>query len=461
MAKKNTVVYMCDECGYEQSKWMGKCPSCSTWNSMKEFTKIPEIKSKTGASINREKKPKKITEIENTTYDRLSTDIPELDRVLGGGMVKDSVVLISAAPGTGKSTLLLSVANNTALKGKKVLYESGEESDTQIKSRGIRLYDKNLSENLYIKSTNSMDEMLADIEEMQPDLVIIDSIQTVELASLLPSSPGGMTQVIGCTNALVSVAKSKGIPIFIVGQVTKDSELAGPRQLEHAVDAVLFLEGDENTQLRTARCKKNRFGSTEEIGLFEMTSKGLVSVDNPNELFLTAREEPAVSCALVSVNEGTRSFVVEIQSLVTNCVYGMPIRNTKGISKDDLRILTSMLDAKTPVKVSSKDVSIKVTGGLYIKDVAANLGILMSIVSSCIEEAIPDGYVFIGEVGFTGEITNVQYLSSRIKAIDRYGFKKVFIPQGALGEKIETKNVEIVEVKTLSDVIKKVFQTKK
>lgn len=458
MAKVKTK-YICNDCGYESAKWLGRCPSCSAWNTFEEAV-IQTEKTGQRASISVNAKAKRITEVEAITNERYSTDISELDRVLGGGVVTDSIVLLSAEPGTGKSTVLIQAAHNLGKKGKKTLYFSGEESESQIKGRGKRLFGEELSDNIFVKSTNSMDEIMQIVEDEKPDMIVVDSIQTVSLQACLPSRAGGGVQVTECTNVLIHIAKTKKIPVFVVGQVTKNNELAGVKYLEHAVDVVLFLEGDKNLQLRFCRALKNRFGSTEEIGIFEMTGKGLRSMENPNELFTTKRDVDMIGCSLVSVSEGTRTFVVEVQSLVTKSVYGMPIRNAIGLNKEYVRILSAMLEARTNVNVANSDINLQVVGGLYIKDVAANLGIIMSIVSSYINRPIPQGYVFIGEVGLTGEITNVQYLSSRVKAIDRYGFKKVFIPHGALSEDINVENVEVVEVRTLQDVINRVFDMK-
>lgn len=453
--------YMCNSCGYETPRWLGKCPDCGTWNSLEENVIEEAPKAGQRAAISKGIKAQKITEVQSLANERLSTGISELDRVLGGGIVTDSVVLMVAAPGTGKSTTLLQTAHNIASKGKKVLYCSGEESMEQIKSRGLRLHGEHLSENIYLKPTNSMDEILAEVETLEPELLIVDSIQTMTLDAFLPSRAGGPVQTIECTNSIISMAKGKRkMPVFIIGQFTKNDTLAGVNHLAHAVDAILYLEGDKNTQLRILRPSKNRFGSTEEVGMLEMTSKGLISVDNPNELFTRKRDEPIVGCALASVAEGTRTFVVEIQSLVTKAIYGSPVRNAIGYNKEHIRVLASMLEARAGLAVSDKDISIQVTGGIYIDDVAANLGVVMSIVSSLIDESIPDGCVFIGEVGLTGEITNVQHLGLRVKAIDRYGFKKVFIPKGSLNSDIEVENVEIIEVNTLQEAIRKVFKNK-
>lgn len=457
MARAKTS-FICKECGYEVHKWLGKCPDCGTWNSFEEHAKREEPKAGQRATISSGSRAVRITEVKGQNNERLKTGIAEFDRVLGGGIVTDSVVLISAAPGTGKSTTLLQCSQNLAVKGKKILYCSGEESCEQINSRGKRLFGDELSENVYLMATNSMDEIKEQVKELNPDMLIVDSIQTVALNAFLPSRAGNGVQVTECVNELISMAKSgRNMPVFVIGQFTKGGDLAGVNHLAHAVDAVIYLEGDKNTQLRVMRPEKNRFGSTEEVGLFEMTSKGMKSVDNPNELFTTQRDTPMVGCALASVSEGTRTFVVEIQSLVTKCIYGMPIRNAIGYSKDYIRILASMLEARTDRGVSDRDISVQVTGGLYIKDVAANLGVVMSIVSSHMDEPIPEGYVFVGEVGLTGEITNVQYLSSRVKAIDRYGYKKVFIPYGSLSEDVEVENVEIVQVRTLQDTIRAVY----
>lgn len=461
MAKAKTT-FICNDCAYETPKWMGKCPDCGKWNTFEEHSKKVESKAGQRATISSGTRAVRITDVKGQNNVRLKTGISEFDRVLGGGIVLDSVVLISAAPGTGKSTTLLQCAQNIASEGKVVLYCSGEESVEQIYSRGRRLFGETLNKNVYLKATNSMDEIKSEVDELKPDMLIVDSIQTVALDAFLPSRAGNGVQVTECVNELISMAKGgRNMPVFVIGQFTKSGDLAGVNHLAHAVDAVIYLEGDKNTQLRVMRPEKNRFGSTEEVGLFEMTSKGMKSVDNPNELFTTKRDAPVVGCALASVSEGTRTFVVEIQSLVTKAIYGMPIRNAIGYNKDYIRILASMLEARTDRGVSDKDISVQVTGGIYIKDVSANLGVVMSIVSSCIDTPIPDGYVFIGEVGLTGEITNVQHLSLRVKAIDRYGYKKVFIPHGVLSEDVEVENIKIVEVKTLQDIIRAVFASKK
>lgn len=455
---KQKVRYECSECGYTSPKWMGRCTSCGKWNTLSEKIDA-DINLKTGqrASIGSNAKPVRITEISGKKFDRIKTNIPEFDRALGGGIVTDSVVILTASPGTGKSTLLLQTCQNVVKQGFKVLYCSGEESEAQIKDRGERIFGKDLSEDIYIQSTNSMDVIVENANEIKPNLLIVDSIQTVELASSLPSRAGGPKQVTDCANMLISIAKNKNIAVVIVGQVTKDGDLAGINYLEHAVDAVLKLEGDKNTPLRVCSPSKNRFGSTEEVGLFSMTERGLISVENPDALFTTERDKPVVGAALASVAEGTRTFVVEVQSLVTSSSYGNPIRNAIGVNKDYLRVLTAMLQARTRVSVANDDVNLQVSGGLYIKDVGANLGIVMAIVSSKANYAIPQGTVFIGEVGLTGEITNVPYLSSRIKTIDRYGYKTVYIPKGALEEPIKTKNVKVVEISTLEEVIQKVL----
>ena len=461
MAKaKNKTHFVCKECGYDTPKWMGKCPDCGEWNSFEEHANKEEQKKGQRPSISTGQRARKITEVDNRVDERYSTGVSEFDRVLGGGIVTDSIVMITAAPGTGKSTLILQTSQNLAEKGKVVLYCSGEESEHQIKSRGHRLFGDNLNSNIYLKATNSMDEILEEVKELNPDMLIVDSIQSVALNEFLPSRAGNGVQVTECVNAIKSITKKetgKRMPTIVIGQLTKGGDFAGVNHLAHEVDAVIYLEGDKNTQLRIMRPDKNRFGSTDEVGMFEMTDKGLRSVDNPNEMFTTQRDVPMVGCALASVAEGTRTFVVEVQSLVTKCIYGMPVRNAIGYSKEYIKILASMLEARTDRGVSDRDISIQVTGGIYVKDVAANLGVIMSIVSSHINSPIPDGCVFIGEVGLTGEITNVQHMALRVKAIDRYGFKRVFVPYGALKEHIDVKNVEIVPVRTLQDVIKAVF----
>lgn len=460
MAKTKTH-YVCQSCGHEEPKWIGKCPDCGQWNTFEEEIKIDTSKSKSTSlnkSISVFSKPVPITEVSSITSERVSTGISELDRVLGeGGMVKDSVVLLSAQPGTGKSTLLLQVANNIATRDGVILYCSGEESESQIKTRANRLFGEELTPNILLKSTTSADEIVALYQNIKPSLMIIDSIQTTVLEEQLPSLAGGVSQVKACTNAFITQAKTLKIPTFIIGQVKKDGDLAGTKYLEHAVDTVAHLEGDESSQLRLLRCTKNRFGSTEEIGVFDMTDKGLIAIENPNELFITKRESPAVGCALVSLSEGTRDFVVEIQSLVCAMSSSFPIRNALGINRETLRVLTSILDARTYMKTGNLDITVQATGGIYIKDVAANLGVIMAIASSYADKPIPDDTVFIGEVGLTGEVRNVQYITKRIKSIHRYGFKRVFVPKGSIKGKLDLSGLDIVEVGTLQEVIVKTF----
>lgn len=460
MAKIKTC-HVCNNCGYESAKWLGKCPDCQKWNTFQEEIKADTKKSVAqGGMISSSfyTKPVPITEVNEITSERISTGVSELDRVLGkGGAVKDSVVLISAEPGTGKSTLLLSVANNIAQEHGLVLYFSGEESESQIKTRGMRLFGENLSSNVLLKSTTSADEIISVVSDMKPKLVVIDSIQTVVLEAQLPSAAGGVAQVKSCSSAFIKVAKNLKIPTFIVGQVNKDGDLAGAKYLEHAVDVVAHLEGDKGSQLRLLSCSKNRFGSTEELGVFDMTEKGLISVENPNELFLTKREVPATGCALVSISEGSRDFVVEVQSLVTDMSSSFPIRNALGINRDTLRVLSSVLDARTYMKTGNLDITVQATGGIYLKDVSVNLGVCMAIASSYANEPIDDSTVYIGEIGLTGEVRNVQFINQRLKSIHRYGFKRVFVPKGSYNKSMKLDGLDVIEVTTLQDAIGKTF----
>lgn len=463
MAKIKTH-YVCNNCGYISPKWMGKCPDCNQWNTLEEEIKVDEKKSVSAAhkNISVYSKPVPIVEVSSNTSERIPTGISELDRVLGeGGVVKDSVVLLSAQPGTGKSTILLQVSNNIANKLGTVLYFSGEESESQIKTRAVRLFEGNVNPNILVKSTNSADEIVAIVKDIKPNLIIIDSIQTVTLDEQLPSAAGGVTQVKTCTNAFITLAKTLKIPTFIIGQVKKDGDLAGAKYLEHAVDVVANLEGDKGSQLRLLSCSKNRYGSTDELGVFDMTDKGLISVDNPNELFLTKREMPAVGCALVSISEGSRVFVVEVQSLVTAMSSSFPIRNALGVNRETLRVLSSVLDARTKMKTGNLDITVQATGGIYLRDVAVNLGVTMAIASSYTDKPIPDDTVYIGEIGLTGEIRNVQGINQRLKSIHRYGFKRVFVPKGSFDKKLKLDGLDIVEVSTLQEAIFKTFSEAK
>ncbi|TJX13241.1 DNA repair protein RadA [Tissierella creatinini] len=451
-------IYVCSECGYEMSGFMGRCPECNSWGTMVE--KILELKKTSGVQTSlRKKSSKRLLDVETSNSHRIVTGISEFNRVMGGGMVKDSVTILAAKPGAGKSTLLLQVANELSSMGNKVLYASGEESESQIKARADRII-KNIDSNLWVISDNSMDNVLEKIEEIDPDLVIIDSIQTFILEAFPTSRAGSPTQTMECAYELVKVAKNPDRPraIFIIGQMTKEDEIAGVRALEHLVDTVLIIEGESGEELRALLSTKNRYGSTGEMGFFNMTEDGIISIDNPSEYFMTHREDNSVisgSCHTV-VREGTRPIILEIESLVSQSFTPYPSRIGESLKREQLNTLVSILEQRGGIKLFDKNIVIKTTGGIRLKEQSSNLAVIMSIVSSVFEIAIPNDFVFISDVGLTGELKKVPSLEARLREVDRMGFKKAFVAIG-YGRNIQTTNLEIVEYRTLKEVINHIY----
>ena len=457
---KIKTVYKCTNCGYEASKWVGCCPDCNNWNTMEEIA--VEAKKNGKSSPRAVKKIARLTEIKATSSDRIKTGISEFNRVMGGGIVRDSITIITAKPGAGKSTLLLQVAADVASKGLKVLYASGEESESQIKSRADRLFEK-IETGVWVYSDNSMDNVLSVVGEVDPDLVIVDSIQTFVLEAFPGSRAGSPTQTMECANELLKLAKDPARPraVFLVGQMNKSEEIAGLRALEHLVDAVLILDGDNEEELRGLSVSKNRFGSTWERGYFSMTENGLVSIDNPSEYFMTYRDndEKVSGSALTVVKDGSRPIIVEIESLVSKTFTPFPTRIGECVRREQLSTLISILEQRGKISLYDKDVVIKTTGGLKFKEPAVNLSIIMSIVSSVYDKEIPNDTVFISDVGLTGELKKVPSLELRIRELDRRGFKRVYIAKNALIRSLDIKNIEIIELKSLQEVIRHVFNT--
>ncbi|WP_110461798.1 DNA repair protein RadA [Ruminiclostridium sufflavum] len=456
---KIKTVFRCSSCGYEASKWVGCCPGCSQWNTLEEIT-IEAKKSKTssGRSV---KKIARLTEIKAVNSDRIQTGINEFNRVMGGGIVRDSITIITAKPGAGKSTLLLQVAADVASRGYKVLYASGEESESQIKNRADRLFDK-IGTGVWVYSDNSMDNVLAVVGQIDPDLVIVDSIQTFVLDDFPGSRAGSPTQTMECANELLKLAKDPLKPraVFLVGQMNKSEEIAGLRALEHLVDAVLILDGDNEEELRGLSVSKNRFGSTWERGYFSMTESGLVSIDNPSEFFMTSRDEneKVSGCALTVVKDGSRPIIVEIESLVSKTFTPYPSRIGECVRREQLNTLISILEQRGKISLYDKDVVIKTTGGLKFKEQTVNLAIIMSIVSSVFDKEIPNDTAFIADVGLTGELKKVPSLEMRIRELDRRGFKRAYVAKNTIAPALDTKNIEVAELKSLQDVIKHVFK---
>ncbi|WP_297435133.1 DNA repair protein RadA [uncultured Clostridium sp.] len=457
MAKVKTV-FFCQECGFESLKWMGKCSSCGKWNTMVE--EVKEVAGKeTKPTINMTEKMntlKKIGDIKSGDKLRYDTQILELNRVLGGGLVKGSLTLISGAPGIGKSTLLLQAANNMCNKYGKVLYVSGEESEEQIKIRGDRLGVT--ADELYIVAENNLDIIEAYIDEIKPVFIIIDSIQTVYRESV-SSAPGSISQVKECSNIMMRIAKGKNIPLFIVAHVTKQGELAGPKVLEHMVDTVLSFEGERTEDFRVLRTMKNRFGTTSEIGVFEMSEIGLVQVTDPSKLFLEDTSFGQEGSAVIGIMEGTRPILVEIQSLVSETKAPMPRRTAIGFDNSRMSLILAVLEKKLKVYFYNCDVYLNVVGGLSIEGTTGDLGIALSLFSS--NKGITtslEKVIIIGEVGLTGEIRPVSSCDRILNEAEKMGFINAIIPYKNI-EKVKGKNkINLIGVSTLREAIAKIYK---
>lgn len=449
---KTKTTYICSDCGYQSPKWLGKCPACNAWNTMVETIMADEKKGKKqiGADIRTViSAPKRMDEIKPGFEERYSTGIGELDRVLGGGMVEGSLVLVGGDPGIGKSTLLLQICQNVGLT-KKILYISGEESEGQIKLRAKRLGVN--AKDLYLLSENDVEIILATITDLKPDVVIIDSIQTMHHEAIT-SAAGSVPQVREATNAFMRLAKSMGVVMFIVGHVTKDGAIAGPRVLEHMVDCVLYFEGDRETTFRILRGVKNRFGSTNEIGVFDMTDVGLKEVKDPSKMLLEGRNETISGNSIVCAMEGTRGVMAEIQALVTPSGFGNPRRMSAGIDLNRVLLLIAVLEKRAKMNLSNSDVYINVAGGLRIDERAADLGICAAIASGQSDVLLPPDMIFIGEVGLGGELRNVSQLEKRISEAAKLGFKSAIVPKYSLKGTKVPEGFAAYGAQTIKDVM--------
>lgn len=439
-------VYICQNCGYNSPRWLGKCPECAQWNTFQEeVVEAKQSKTKKSEVAARSAEISLISDISSHDYVRTKTNIDELDRVLGGGLVKGSVLLIGGDPGIGKSTLMLQVANN--IKDKKFLYVSGEESSFQIKLRSDRLkYHLN---NFYVVSETNLEIVESVVENEKPEILVIDSIQTI-FDPKLESASGTVSQLRDCTAALIKIAKSKGIIVFIVGHITKEGMIAGPKVLEHMVDVVLQFEGERTHSYRILRGIKNRFGSTNEIGIFEMTDVGLKEVLNPSEVFLSQRNYGASGCIISCSIEGSRPILIEVQGLVTSTNYGMPQRTASGFDYKRLNLLIAVLEKKIGLFLNKSDIFVNIAGGVKIDEPAIDLAIAMSIYSSSRDIPLDSETVVLGEIGLSGEIRTISYIDKRINESAKLGFKKIIIPKGNL-KNINTKNskIEIVPVENI------------
>ena len=448
MAQKQKTVYRCSECGYLASKWMGRCPECGSWNTITEKTEIAAVSS--GFIAEDEMTALPINEIENITYSRIVTGIPEFDRVLGGGIVPGSAILVGGDPGIGKSTLLLQMCRSIALDGKKILYVSGEESKEQIAMRAARLKVNN--PDMLVLSATDLDAILAVIDKVDPGAVIIDSIQTVNAADVA-SSAGSMAQVKECALRIVRATKRKGIAVFIVGHVNKEGSIAGPKILEHMVDAVLYFEGEKQLMYRVVRTIKNRFGTTSEIGVFEMSENGLKGVENPSLLFLSGRPEGVSGVSVACIMEGSRPILAEIQSLTSQTYFPSPRRVSSGVDYNKLCLILAVLEKRAGINTGQYDAYVNVAGGLKTDDPAADLAIAIAIASGMRDFIVPDEMIAIGEIGLAGEIRPVADINRRIKEGARIGFK-IFMVSDKSRIEYENSDINIIRVSDISQAVR-------
>lgn len=442
--------FVCQECGYESPKWMGKCPGCGSWNRMVEEVISHNPQTSAGFHLPRNTKLEGITNIDTSLEPRIQTKWNEFDRVLGGGIVPGSLVLVGGDPGIGKSTLLLQISHTIAEQGLTVLYVSGEESSKQIKLRADRL--GTLSQNLYILPETDLERMEELMKQFVPHFLIIDSIQTVYRPSL-GSAPGSVSQVRECTAYLLRIAKTLNIATFIVGHVTKEGMIAGPRMLEHMVDAVLYFEGERHHTYRMLRAVKNRFGSTNEMGIFEMKEGGLSEVTNPSELFLAERPQGVAGSAVVASMEGTRPVLVEVQALVSQTAFGNPRRTATGVDHNRVSMLMAVLEKRLGLYLSSYDAFVNVAGGVRLDEPAVDLGVALAIASSYKEQGMPPGDVYIGEIGLTGEVRGVSRMEQRIREAKKLGFTRCIIPQKNAQGWTVPEGIEVIGVEAVQEVL--------
>lgn len=449
MAKKNSTVFVCNGCGYESSKWLGKCPACGEWNSFFE----EKVVSSSGSSKSKDEKRAEVVslnKIEKSINTRVKTGIEELDRVLGGGFVTGSLTLLGGEPGIGKSTLILQICNSININ-EKILYVSGEESAEQIKIRADRLGIKN--ENILFLAETDIDIIENELEKSNSKFVIIDSVQTV-YSEEITSSPGSVSQVREVTAKIMKMCKQKNITTIIIGHVTKDGNIAGPRVLEHMVDTVLYLEGERYFSYRILRGVKNRFGSTNEIGMFEMQNEGLMEITNPSSILISEREDSVAGSVIVATMEGTRTLMLELQALTTPSVFGIPRRNANGIDYNRLTLLIAVLEKKVGFALGGQDVYLNIVGGIKVNEPALDLGIVLAAASSYKNIIIKEDIVAIGEVGLTGEVRAVNMIEKRIKEAEKLGYKICIIPETNKKLLKEKFKLDIIGVRDIISAMK-------
>lgn len=457
MASKTKTTFFCTACGNETPKWVGKCPACGAWNTMVEQEAAPKSKASAGRSRGitpfTSAKAISLTDIETTQEIRFSTGMGELDRVLGGGAVKGSLVLVGGAPGIGKSTLMLQICESLCSFA-KVLYVSGEESVSQLKLRSQRLGVQ--SKALYVLSETSLGDVLRSVEEEAPDILIVDSIQTL-YDQELDSPPGSVGQVKGCTMALLQLAKGQNITVFVIGHINKEGSIAGPKVLEHMVDCVLYFEGDQHSTCRILRAAKNRFGATNEIGVFEMASQGLTEVENPSKMLLSGRPEDAPGTCVTCVMEGVRPVLAEIQALLAPAAYSTGRRSCNGFDYNRAAMLLAVLEKRGGLKVSACDAYMNIIGGLTLEEPAADLAAILALASSYLDRPISNEVAAIGEVGLAGELRAVSNLEQRLEEVRRLGFKTCVIPARRGKPLPALQELKIIEAKNVGDAIRSVL----
>ena len=447
-------VYFCSACGYESAKWLGKCPGCGEWNTFTEEKVNVSARKGAPRGLVKSSLPVRLSDIEVTGEQRMKMPSAELNRVLGGGLVSGSLILIGGEPGIGKSTLLLQ--NILSIRNRKILYISGEESASQLRIRADRL--GKVSDNTLILCETQLDAIFAQIENVNPELVVVDSIQTI-LNPELESAPGSVSQVRECAAALLRFAKESDVPVILVGHINKDGAIAGPKVLEHIVDTVLQFEGDRQYLYRILRAIKNRFGSTSEIGIYEMVDRGLREVKNPSEMLLSDNRDEEMSGIAIGVTvEGVRPFMVEVQALVSSAAYGTPQRAVTGFDQRRLNMLLAVLEKRARFKLSQKDVFLNIAGGLKVADPALDLAVVAAVMSSNFDLVIPRRTAFAGEVGLSGEIRTVNRMDQRVAEAEKLGFEAIYIPAGNLkGVKSDFK-IKIMEVSKVTDMFRSLFE---
>lgn len=454
MAKSTNTAFFCTECGYESAKWMGQCPGCKSWNTFVEEPKDKSSKNRKTGNSNilgvKNNEPVQMARVSLEETERISTDMPELDRVLGGGIVPGSLTLVGGDPGIGKSTLLLQVCKNLADKGLKILYVSGEESLKQIKIRGDRIGQFN--DNLLLLCETNLQSISEQIKKLSPTVVIIDSIQTMYNEEV-GAAPGSVSQVRESTGILLQLAKGLCVSVFVVGHVTKEGTVAGPRVLEHMVDAVLYFEGDRHASYRILRGVKNRFGSTNEIGVFEMQKDGLKEVANPSEFMLDGRPENASGSVVSCSMEGTRPLLLEIQALVCRSNFGNPRRQANGTDFNRVNLLMAVLEKRVGLQLGDCDAYVNLAGGIKISEPAIDLAVVIAIASSYKNRAVPDKMVFVGEIGLSGEVRSVSMIENRVQEAKKLGFTTCVVPAGCRERVKDIQGIKVISVANVIEAI--------